>query len=126
MLAFKRSGMGGNYISCAFSHDQDDLVYHNINSVEEEVLAFINQAKKLAIDTLEREKTLLIEMSEYLSVNTNMNKQQTIKFFDKHCRTKPNEVNKHFYRNKLSNAKSLTSDITSIANSPIILNRDEE
>lgn len=126
MLAFKRSGMGENYISCAFSHDQDDLVYHNINSVEEDVLAFINQAKKLAIDTLEREKTLLIEMSEYLSVNTNMNKQQTIKFFDKHCRTNPNEVNKHFYMNKLSNAKSLTSDITSIANSPIILNRDEE
>jgi hypothetical protein len=126
MLAFKRSGIGGNYISCAFSHDQDDLVYHNINSVEEDVLAFINQAKKLAIDTLEREKTLLIEMSEYLSVNTNMNKQQTIKFFDKHCRTKPNGVNKHFYRNKLSNAKSLTSDMTSITNSPIILNREEE
>jgi hypothetical protein len=126
MMAFKRSGLGESTIYCGLSSDQEDFVYHEINSVEEEVLNFIKQAKKLAKETLEKEKVLLIAMAEYLSVNTNMSKQQVIKMFEEYCMSKPNIINPNFYRNKLNNAKLANSDVKNIAKSPIILNKGVE
>ena len=72
---YKKGGMGVFPISYNISKD-DNFSYHNNNSVEEEIRQSIEQALDLAQTTLKKERKLLLAMSDYLSDNRSLKKQE--------------------------------------------------
>ena len=66
---FKSSGMGSLPISYGIPTQENNDVYHNFEHVENEIKRTIEDAKQLAEFTLKKEKVLLLELSDYLSDN---------------------------------------------------------
>ena len=66
---FKSSGMGNLPISYSIPIKENNEAYHNYEGVENEIKKAIEDAKQLAELTLKKEKGLLLALSDYLSDN---------------------------------------------------------
>lgn len=77
---FKSSGMGSLPISYSIPIKENNEAYHNYEGVENEIKKAIEDAKQLAELTLRNEKTLLLELSNYLSDNRMLRKEDIRKF----------------------------------------------
>ncbi|MCD6366175.1 MAG: hypothetical protein J7L46_01405, partial [Bacteroidales bacterium] len=66
---FKSSGMGNLPISYSIPIKESNEAYHNYEGVENEIKKAIEDAKQLAELTLKKEKGLLLALSDYLSDN---------------------------------------------------------
>jgi hypothetical protein len=102
MSALKQEGMGKRTVCYAKMGNEDSLLYHNVEAVEEEAISLLDEAKKLAFNTLKKEMKLLLVMSEFLSENSRMEKKEIEKFIDAHMITEIQKETETFkYRNKL-------------------------
>jgi len=101
---FKSNGMGMLPISYSIPIRGDNEAYHNYEIVENEIRQAIEDAKQLAEITLKKEKTLLLELSNYLSDNIMLKKEEIRKIANDKMVEKINfiENSEHlFYRKHL-------------------------
>jgi cell division protease FtsH len=102
MSALKHEGMGNNMICYAKSNAEDSLHYHQVETVEDEAIILLEQAKNLAMSTLKKEKKLLLVMSAHLSEHSRMERKEIQKLIDAHMLTELPKASDAFkYRNKL-------------------------
>jgi hypothetical protein len=102
MSALKHEGMGNNMICYAKSNVEDSLHYHQVETVEDEAIILLEQAKNLAINTLKKERKLLLVMSAHLSEHSRMERKEIQKLIDAHMLTElPKATDAFKYRNKL-------------------------
>ncbi|MEX0811761.1 MAG: hypothetical protein WD048_06065 [Chitinophagales bacterium] len=100
---YKQEGFGQFPIAYAVN-ELDSSVYHNIASVEEEVKEMVNQGRKLAMELLQKEKKLLLVLSDYLANHTCIKKEDLKKMLHTHALSNLDglEQENEFYRNKLN------------------------
>jgi len=77
---FKNSGMGNLPISYSIPIKENNEAYHNFEYVENEIKRTIEDAMQLAELTLKKEKGLLLELSDYLSDNRMLKKEDIREF----------------------------------------------
>lgn len=81
-IMYKKSGMGDLPICYSIPSRGDDNTYHNFVEVENVIKNTIEEAKQLAETTLKEEKVLLLELSDYLSDNRMLKKEEIRKIVD--------------------------------------------
>lgn len=102
MAALKQEGMGTQTVAFSMSIDEISLLYHQVDSVEQEALILLEESRQLAFRMLEKEMTLLLVMSEHLSVNSRMDNKEIKAVFEQYMLTSiPEESEKFKYRKKL-------------------------
>ena len=128
MRLLKQNGMGENLIHYATSTADESHFYHETNNVEEEALIYIQQAKKLALDTLQKEKKLLLVLSNHLAEYPKLKKAELENLIKQNAVSQiPELSNSRFYRDKLKSqleTSVVLNDIT-ISN-PIQMNKKSE
>lgn len=77
---FKNSGMGQTPIKYSIPIKEENDSYHQFDSVEEEIKNAINDAKLLAEKTLKTEQKLLLSLSDFLSDNRMLRKNEIKRF----------------------------------------------
>lgn len=70
MQMFKKEGLGTSKLSHEPISTYTNLFVSSYRKIENEATALINQAYKIALETLTKEKKLLLEISNHLSENT--------------------------------------------------------
>lgn len=106
-IMFKNNGMGQTPIKYSIPFiDNESHSYHKFNAIEKEIKNAIDEAKLLAEKTLTQEKQLLLSLSDFLSDNRMLRKNE-IKQFVKNKITKNVEIIEDgdylFYREHLKN-----------------------
>lgn len=81
---YKSHGMGELPITCSIPINEAEDSYHDYNPVEKEIKDAITTGLQLAQLTLEKEKKLLLLMSEYLSDHRVLRKEEIRDFIIKH------------------------------------------
>jgi len=103
-IMYKNNGMGRNPITYETPEIKDNNTYHQIKNIEKEIKAAINEAKKMAINTLINEQKLLLSLSNQLSDKRKLKKEE-IENIAKKTLTKNIDFIEHgdhlFYRNHL-------------------------
>ncbi len=79
---YKNSGMGSLPILYSIPIKENNEAYNNFEAIENEIKSTIEDAKKLAELTLKKEKTLLLELSDYLSDNRMLKKEEIRKIVE--------------------------------------------
>ncbi|MCF8297466.1 MAG: hypothetical protein K9J13_08000 [Saprospiraceae bacterium] len=103
---YKKGGMGEIPISYNSSKN-DNFSYHQNDSVEEEVKQSIELALELAQTTLKKERKLLLVMSDYLSDNRSLKKQEIEKLINANISNQMDFITNGellYYRNHLKKA----------------------
>lgn len=77
---FKNSGMGQTPIKYSIPIKEENDSYHQFDGVEEEIKNAINDAKLLAEKTLKAEQKLLLSLSDFLSDNRMLRKNEIKRF----------------------------------------------
>ncbi|MBP9192280.1 MAG: hypothetical protein KBF96_06995 [Ignavibacteria bacterium] len=76
--AIKEYAMGDDPIFIRFASTKDDLAILHQHTHTEEVLKLVRECEKIATDILERNKLLLLKMSQYLTDNSRMEENQIL------------------------------------------------
>jgi len=106
---YKDSGMGSLPISYSIPSSGINDSYHNYEPIEEEIKNTLEQALDLARKTLLKEKVLLLKMSDYLSDNRMIKKEEIEAMVNKNVFVQINFIKNGdllFYRNHLKNMVS--------------------
>lgn len=100
----KTQGMGDAPVLYATSQNDPRENYHAIHEIEAQIKKTIQEGEKLACHALEKEKTLLLEISRFLS-NNRMVEKAKIKKFIKHYGSSSIHIEEdhknNYYREKL-------------------------
>jgi hypothetical protein len=111
----KNSGMGSLYANYSSVDFRTDGYLHDANhDINSQVKIIIENAQKLAVKTLNRQKTLLVHLSDYLSENRYIKKEKIKEFIlqyavDFNTEDLIENGNNLFYRNQLK--KQVTQSI---------------
>lgn len=100
----KVEGMGETPILFGLSTQMDNDAYHNINRVEEDIRKVIQEALSLAKTTLKEEKTLLLQMANFLSDHRVIKQKEIIEMLHRYKSDSlviPNGKKHLYYRSKL-------------------------
>ena len=103
---FKNSGMGQTPIKYSIPLKEENDSYHQFVSVEEEIKNAINEAKLLAEKTLKTEQKLLLSLSDFLSDNRMLRKNDIKRFVTKEMTNNVDFIENGdylFYREHLKN-----------------------
>ncbi len=100
--ALKSEGFGKDIISFGMCFDQQINAVHSLEEIENEAIKIVQEAKKLAFETLTKEKELLLVLSNFLSKNSSIEKNQLAVMFEMYAETKINTKESKFYRDKLN------------------------
>ena len=101
---YKNSGMGNLPIVYTIPAEKINNTYHNYKDVENDIIKALEEAKQLAETTLKKEKTLLLELSDYLSDNRMLKKEGIRKIVEKRITEKIDFIengSQLFYRKHL-------------------------
>ncbi|MGB1004796.1 MAG: hypothetical protein ACPGVC_11220, partial [Salibacteraceae bacterium] len=110
MNLFKRSGFGNDPILYTNTSEHGINAFHDISDIENEVRAIIQEAKKLAENTLRNEMHLLLKISGVLSDQSILKKEEIETLFDQYStKNFRNRREDNYYRNKL---KSLVEGLS--------------
>jgi ATP-dependent Zn protease len=127
--ALKSEGFGEAAISFARCSVQQMNAMHSMDEIENEALRLVQKAKQLALETLTKEKELLLVLSNYLSKNSSIDQYQLAVLFDMHAQTKIDKKEPTFYRDKLKlemektlGNQSAVENLTNLL--PLQLNKD--
>ncbi|MDD3876366.1 MAG: hypothetical protein PHT69_07070 [Bacteroidales bacterium] len=129
---FKFNGMGSTPLTHSIPQIASDFTYHSYEGVEEEIKAAIQEAKQLAEKTLKNEKQLLLALSDYLSDNRMLKKDDIKRIVNRSFTQKTNFIENGedlFYRNHLKSEVKKSETIKPFLpqfNSAISLNKGEE
>lgn len=80
---YKTNGMGQTPIKYSIPIKEENDLYHQFGAVEEEIKNAIEEAKLLAEITLKREQKLLLSLSDFLSDNRMLRKNDIKRFVEK-------------------------------------------
>ena len=120
--------MGAKQINYAKNLIEENLAYHSIKDVEEEALVILEQAKKLAFNTLKKERELLLVLASILNTKTRIEKNELQQLVKQHGRTKIIDSSySTFYRDKLTRQVknlSLTTVISKVSHIQLNKNID--
>jgi ATP-dependent metalloprotease len=122
----KQNGMGEHLIHYASSFIDESPSYHESSSVEEEAVIFIHQAKELAEQTLQKEKKLLLVLSQHLAEHSKLLKVELEEIIKENAVTKiPNLSNSRFYRDKLKSQLETNKLLCNVnMSNPIQMNKN--
>lgn len=129
---YKNSGMGLSPIIYDIPEQMNNNTYHNFQDVEEEIKMAMNEAIQLAELTLKKEKTLLLNLSDYLSDNRMLKKEEIRKIVKKSAVENINFIENGenlFYRKHLKQQIEMNEALKPMSphfNSVISLNNDEK
>ncbi len=101
---YKENGMGETPIKYSIPMIEDNNSYHRYDSIEEKIKSVIEEAKLLAEKSLKKEKKLLLSLSDYLSDNRMLNKDEIKVFVEKQASSPVkivNDGNYMYYREQL-------------------------
>ena len=117
--------MGKNLIHYATSYSDVSIFYHELSAVEDEALLYIQQAKKLALETLQKEKKLLLVLSNYLSEHPMIKKEVLEKIIKEYVVSPTFDLtDSRFYRDKLRSQLETNKILNEITYSnPIKMNK---
>lgn len=127
MRMLKSNGMGSQAINFALSSVEERLSLHNVTDIEGEAALLLDQAKELAMNTLKKERKLLLVLSEILSTRSRMEKEELKEIILVHVSSPILTDKSTFYRDKLKaqfNTINVLSEINSV--NPIQLNKNKE
>ncbi len=101
----KKQGFGPSPILYSDSTTEESRFYHNNHDIEEQVRAMIEDALSLAKETLAKEKTMLLELANYLSEHSKIEKPKLIEFCKNYLTTPPIlSIRKDHFRSTLKQA----------------------
>lgn len=105
MDLLKKRGFGKTPINYAGGPSEAGNVYNDYKPVEQEAKALIEEGKALALETLQKERKLLLILSDYLLHNTCIKKAELKDIVQTHAKSDLNSgYSKYFFRDKLQNA----------------------
>jgi cell division protease FtsH len=129
---FKNNGMGQTPIRYSIPIKEHNNSYHKIDSVEEEIRNAIYEAKLLAEKTLKTEQKLLLALSDFLSDNRMLRKNEIKRFVSQTMTNNVDLIENGdylFYREHLKNLIKKSQDSISKEfhfDNVISLNRKDE
>jgi len=123
----KSQGFGSIAMQYASHINQESSGFHNISKIEDEMKDLMIKAKILAKETLNKEKMLLLVLSNYLSKNPRIEKIALTALIEEHAVTQISTVKtEYFYRDKLKMQLQTTQVLTkTMSSNPLILNKEK-
>jgi hypothetical protein len=98
----KTQGFGDQTIRFANFNHHDADYFHAIDDIEKQAFEIVKEAKALALETLNKEKELLLVLANFLSNNSSIEKNQLASMFNTYAKTKIDSKEPSFYRDKLN------------------------
>jgi len=129
---FKSSGMGSLPIAYSIPIQENNDAYHKFEYVESEIRKAIEEGKQLAEITLEKERNMLLVLSDFLSDNRMLRKKDIHKIVNDTISEKVDFINngEHlFYRKHLKQEIKRNENLRPIIpklNNVLLLNKDNK
>jgi hypothetical protein len=122
---FKEEGFGSEPLFIASHPYHDKTGYHQTEKTEEEMRQLILAGKTLAIETLQREKKLLLLTAGFLSKNNRMDKAKFKEFVEKYAtQSFESPIAENYFQDKLrSQIETLGVLEETMENLPVFLNK---
>lgn len=121
MYHYMKSGMGD--VPIKYAQNTMEIGYNNVDDIQNKVKEIVIKAKQLAINTLQNEKQLLIELANFLSNESTISQDDFLKLVHQFgTQNFPINIKKstQFYRKRLQDLK--ISIENKIENQPILKN----
>lgn len=127
MRMLKHNGMGQRKITFAKSTTEESMLFHDITAAENEAMELLEEAKSLALQTLKKERKLLLVLADHLSEHSRMMKAELTEKIKDHAVTKViTDHQSHFYRDKLKAQIETASISASLKRThPIQMNKNK-
>lgn len=127
-MAYKKGGVGKHVYSYANNKTQNEIGLHEIKEVENEVKKAIDEAQELALETLEKEKRLLIHLADELQKVSKIDQKRFIEFYGAYGAKEVDFENESsYYRDKINEELEKMAQMRSIAeHRSIILSMDKQ
>lgn len=123
----KTSGFGEDLIYYSDSATKEDNSYHRIDEIEEVALNLVREAKTLALETLQKERILLLEIAMLLSKQAKLEKSELEQIIQKFA-VSPLKFHEtpNYYREKLKQEyENLGTSSAIKVNYPMIMNKEQ-
>lgn len=122
----KTNGFGDDLIYYSESPTKHEYSYHRIDEIEEMALKFVRDAKTLALETLQKERALLLELAMLLSKQAKLEKSELEQIVKKFA-VSPLKFHEtpNYYREKLKQEyENLGTSSAIKVNYPMIMNKE--
>jgi cell division protease FtsH len=125
-VAFKNGGMGKKAYYYSNHGEEDRMGIHRVEEVEKEMMSVMDQAKDLAVETLQKEKSMLLQLAKYLQEYAKVEEKEFVELYDRFGAKKVDFTKElSFYRNAISEELEKVAQIESIArHRSIVLNKN--